>query len=311
MNGKLNDPCWSSTAFSDPFGDIEGDVKPTPSFLTQAKVLWDDDYLYIGAKMEEPNVWATLTLRDSVIFQDNDFEIFIDPDGDSHNYYEIEINALNTVWDLRLPKPYKDGGSAIDSWDIEGLITAVAIDGKLNSPKTTCVGWTLEMAIPWKALGEYAKCASPPIPGDHWRINFSRVEWKVDVVDGRFLKRPNLPEDNWVWSPQGAIDMHRPERWGYLLFADAETDSATGWTDPSHEARCWLTEIYYAQKSYFQLNGRYSGELAHLQLSSIYGDIANPMLIRTEKGYIASVTLAGSGENEVWCIQDDSLIWKS
>ena len=51
----------------------------------------------------------TLTEHDSVIFQDNDFEVFIDPDGDNHNYYEIEINALNTEWDLRLPKPYRDG----------------------------------------------------------------------------------------------------------------------------------------------------------------------------------------------------------
>lgn len=32
--------------------------------------------------------------------QDNDFEVFLDPDGDNHNYYEIEINAHNTVWDL-------------------------------------------------------------------------------------------------------------------------------------------------------------------------------------------------------------------
>ena len=82
-----------------------------------AKMLWDDDYFYIGAYIEEPNVWATLTKRDSIIFQDNDFEIFIDPDGDSHNYYELEMNALNTVWDLFLVKPYRDGGPALHAWD--------------------------------------------------------------------------------------------------------------------------------------------------------------------------------------------------
>ena len=74
-------------------------------------MLWDDTYLYVGALLEEPHVWATLTQHDSVIFHDNDFEVFIDPDGDNHEYCEIEINALNTEWDLFLNKPYRDGWS--------------------------------------------------------------------------------------------------------------------------------------------------------------------------------------------------------
>ena len=51
-------------------------------------------YFYVAAEMEEPHVWGTLTQHDAVIFQDNDFEVFIDPDGDNHEYYEFEINAL-------------------------------------------------------------------------------------------------------------------------------------------------------------------------------------------------------------------------
>ena len=69
-------------------------------------MLWDDNYFYIAEQLEEPHVWATLTKHDSVIFQDNDFEVFIDPDGDNQEYYEIEINALNTDWDLLLKKAY-------------------------------------------------------------------------------------------------------------------------------------------------------------------------------------------------------------
>ena len=63
-------------------------------FTPRAKMLWDDDY--VGALSEEPHIWATLTERDSVIFHDNDCEVFIDPDADNHQHYEIEINALNT-----------------------------------------------------------------------------------------------------------------------------------------------------------------------------------------------------------------------
>ena len=81
------------------------------------------DMTNVGAELEEPHVWGTLRRHDSVIFHDNDFEVFLDPDGDNHVYGELELNALNTTWDLLLTKPYKDGGRAIDDWEISGLRT--------------------------------------------------------------------------------------------------------------------------------------------------------------------------------------------
>src|SRR5690606_40527589 len=62
--------------------------------------------------LEEPHINGKLHKRDEVIYYDNDFEVFIDPKGTTHNYFEIEINALNTVFDLRLPRPYRNGGWA-------------------------------------------------------------------------------------------------------------------------------------------------------------------------------------------------------
>ena len=106
IDGRLNDAAWRDAAWTDPFVDIEGDSKPRPRFDTRVKMLWDDQYFYVGADLEEPHVWATLTAHDSVIFHDPDFEIFIDPNGDALEYYEFEINALGTFWDLFLPKPY-------------------------------------------------------------------------------------------------------------------------------------------------------------------------------------------------------------
>lgn len=219
IDGRLQEPAWRNAPKTDIFVDIEGDAKPRPRFATHARMLWDDRYFYIAAEMEEPHVWGTLTKRDSVIFHDNDFEVFIDPNGDRNEYYELEINALNTVWDLFLPKPYRDGGSARNEWDIVGLKTAVRIDGTLNNPADRDKGWTVEMAIPWKVLGEYAHQSAPPADGDVWRVNFSRVEWQHEIVDGKYHKVANTKEDNWVWSPQGVIDMHRPEMWGKVRFS--------------------------------------------------------------------------------------------
>lgn len=121
VDGRLDETAWQQVPWTDPFVDIEGDAKPRPRFRTRVKMLWDAQYFYVGAELEEPHVWGTLTEHDSVIFQDNDFEVFIDPNGDNHEYYEFEINALNTGWDLLLPRPYKDGGKAVNSWEIPGL----------------------------------------------------------------------------------------------------------------------------------------------------------------------------------------------
>ena len=143
---------------------------------------WDERDFYVAAEMEEPHVWATLTKHDAVIFHDNDFEVFIDPDGDNHAYYEFEINALNTGWDLFLGKPYRDGGPARNEWEIPGLRTAVAVDGTINDAGTLDRAWSVELAFPWAVLAEFAHRPSPPRDGDTWRVNFSRVEWEVDLA---------------------------------------------------------------------------------------------------------------------------------
>jgi len=89
----------------------------------------------------QPHVWGNLKQRDTVIYLNNDFEIFIDPDGDTHNYYEFEFNALNTLWDLFLTKPYREKTVVLDNWDASGLISAVHVDGTLNNPNDVgCIG---------------------------------------------------------------------------------------------------------------------------------------------------------------------------
>ena len=234
VDGKLDEPAWAAVAWTDAFMDIEGGTRPQPRFRTRAKMLWDDEYFYVAAEMEEPDLWGTLRERDSVIFHDNDFEIFIDPDGDTHAYYELEVNALGTPWDLMLIKPYRDGGPAINAWDIAGLEVGIDVRGTINRPGDRDDGWTVELAMPWKILKEAAPGHRSPRPGDRWRVNFSRVEWQVDAAGGRYTKRLKpgtkdpLPENNWVWSPQGAINMHMPERWGYVQFSGQARGSRNG-----------------------------------------------------------------------------------
>src|SRR5262245_3941728 len=95
IDGDLKDAAWEAAPWTDAFVDIEGDKKPKPLFRTRAKMLWDDEALYIAAELEEPHVWATFTEHDSIIFYDNDFEVFLEPDNDNHMYGELELNASN------------------------------------------------------------------------------------------------------------------------------------------------------------------------------------------------------------------------
>jgi len=273
VDGRPDEQAWRVAPWTESFVDIEGSLKPKPYFDTRAKLLWDSSYLYVAAELQDTDIWGTLTERDAVIYHDNDFEVFIDPDWDTHEYYELELNALNTVWDLLLTKPYRDGGPAVNAWDIRGLKTAVAVKGTLNVPGDVDSGWTVEIAFPWTVLRECAHRATPPQNGDQWKINFSRVEWQTEVKEGKYSKvvdtatDKSLPEYNWVWSPQGLIAMHYPEMWGIVQFTDAVVGSreVAYAPDPVDPARWALWQLYYAERNYFMQNGTYTADLPELK----------------------------------------------
>ncbi|MDE0858747.1 MAG: carbohydrate-binding family 9-like protein [Akkermansiaceae bacterium] len=234
IDGTLTDPAWEGIPWTDDFVDITGKDSLKPHFRTRVKMAWDDEFFYVGAELEEPHVWGTITKKNAVMFEDNDFEVFIDPDCDGLNYYEFEINALGTIWELSLPKPYGEGGVPILGCNLPGLKKAVHVKGTINDSNDLDEAWSVEVAFPWKELCKYNKNRpSPPTPGDVWKVNFSRVQWPHEIIDGRYVRIPphgtpiaeslnpeeqDHPENNWVWSPQGAVNMHLPARWGEVEF---------------------------------------------------------------------------------------------
>ena len=75
-NGRLSPEAWAQAPRSPRFADM---VTGSPGFFdTRAAALWDDSNLYISFWAEEPFVAAELTERDSLIFNENDLELFID-----------------------------------------------------------------------------------------------------------------------------------------------------------------------------------------------------------------------------------------
>jgi hypothetical protein len=320
IDGRLNEPSWQEAEWTEVFGDIEGPAKPAPRFRTRAQMLWDDRYLYIGAYLEEPHVWATLTARDSIIFQDNDFEVFVDPDGDTHAYYELEMNALNTVWDLLLVKPYRDGGPAVHAWDIQGLKTGVRVLGTLNDPSDQDKAWTVEIALPFAVLRECIPGKPErPAAGDQWRVTFSRVEYRVNVESGAYAKVKDagtgqpLPEDNWTWAPQGVINIHYPEMWGYVQFSARLPGAGRDKFErrPEEKVKWALREIYYAERALFAAKAVFAADLAALGLKGDGLRIKGwswPPVLRATPSQFEAVYASRNGES--WHIRQDGLVWK-
>ena len=220
IDGMGNDWQWQNARELSPLRDIEGAAIPHECRI---KMLWDDDYLYILADMDEKHLWATLSEHDSVIYRDPDFEVFIDPDGDGLNYIELEINALNTTWDLFIPRPYRfDDPHILHDWEIPGLKHAVHLRGTLNDASDTDDGWSVELAIPWSSITSHAtqpRTSKAPAPGSEMRFNFSRVNWQVRPAAGGYEKL-DAPESNHVWAPTGKVNIHLPEHWGRVIFSD-------------------------------------------------------------------------------------------
>lgn len=277
IDGELSEKTWQEMPFSDSFGDILGasSIKgvrkdQTENILpTQVKMCWNNQYLYIGAKLTEPHIRGHLKQRDTIVFHDNDFEIFIDPANTTRNYFEFEINALNTLLDLFMPKPYNSGGNAVITWDAKGIEHQVALQGTLNQHTDQDSSWTVEIAIPFAALQLWGK-AGIPAEGDFWRINFSRVQWDYSNADGLFSKKRDangrvLPEHNWTWSPQGVSNMHLPERWGYLIFAKDRQYAVKLPIIERQKQLLW--QLYYLQKAFFQKSKTYALTLGSLGLT--------------------------------------------
>ena len=228
--------------------------------------------------------------------------------GHTQPYYEFEINALNTTWDLRLDKPYQDNGKPSDAWEIVGAKSAVHIDGTLNQPPDTDIGWTIELAFPWSAFAEGTRLGSPPKEAEQWRISFSRVEWQIVITNNAYQKVPKTPEANWVWSPQGVVDMHRPEMWGIVQFTSLPATEHINVTPlPGKAARDLALEIYYAQRDFFKARQRWATNLSDLNWTSqrIAPNLKSPELKATTNGYTCTVGFTENGSSHTWQVRED------
>jgi len=150
IDGTLDDAAWKGATWTEDFIDIVGSSgKQPPTLRTRAKLAWDDQNFYVAAELNEQRIAATIQERDEQLYREQAFEVFIDPDGDTRDYLELQINPLSTICDLSMDKPYREKGKANVRFDLAGLRSAVRVNGTVNDPADVDEGWTVELAIPW------------------------------------------------------------------------------------------------------------------------------------------------------------------
>jgi hypothetical protein len=200
IDGKLDEPAWARAASTGQLVNVSTGEPTTGSDVTgSVKLLFDDESLYVGfevfdddlrggfdPKQIDPQLWT----RDTV-------EIIVDPDGDGDNldYYEIQVNPQNLVFDSQFdaynrPHQEPNGPFGHQEWSAN-LRSAVELHGTLDVQDEDD-GYVVELAIPWKSFARAKR--TPPRPEDVWRMNFYAMQnnggaaWSPILGQGNFHK---------------------------------------------------------------------------------------------------------------------------
>jgi len=200
IDGHLNEVAWADAP---PVGAFVNNRNGSPTKLsTEAKILYDQDFIYFAFRSEDTNVWSTMKKRDEHLWLEEVVEVFLQADPSVPNYIELEVNPLGTMLDIYLVKTRKP--LHYESWNSENLRWAVNVDGTVDG-KENDRGWSCEIALPLEDIATASHL--PPLVGDRWRLNLYRVE-----------KLPTNAE--LAWSPTLQDDFHVLPKLGEIVFTD-------------------------------------------------------------------------------------------
>lgn len=202
VDGVLAEAAWDRAERAGPFvRSLDG--KPA-AVATEARLLWDDENLYVAFLASDANVSGAFFKDDEKLYTSNAVEIFLDPVGDGSRYAELEVAPTNALFDASFAGGSRKGMDL--SWSSRAR-HAVHVDGTLNDSRDVDRGWTVELAIPFAFLPGMTK--PRPARGDRWKFNLYRL-----------LQGPGQPGEGQAYSPPMRGDFHALDRFATLRFDD-------------------------------------------------------------------------------------------
>jgi hypothetical protein len=221
LDGKLDEPAWQRAVPTGAFVNTMNGKNAEPT--VKAQLAWDANNLYVAFDVADTYLKSEFTKNDEHLWEQDCVEIMVDPDGDEKNYFEMQVSPANKRFDThydarRDPLPFGH-----TDWD-SLLTSAVALRGTLNDDDAD-EGYTVEIAIPWKAFAGHQPKHTAPKAGDRWRINFF-------VMDARDKGTRAVG-----WSAPRVGDFHTLARFGTVAFDDVGGATASvDKTAPAAEA---------------------------------------------------------------------------
>lgn len=206
IDGELNEEAWNQASATRPFVNT---LSGNPGeFQATARVLWNDEALYVGFDVADDFIANDLDERDAHLWEQDAVEIMVDPDGDGRNYFEIQVSPTGQIFDTRYdarrqPQPF---GHMDWNADIEA---AAHVEGTANDGDAD-EGYSVEIAIPWSAFAVGEPPAAAPSANQAWRLNF----YVMDKRQGDGMRSVG-------WSPTLTNDFHLPTRFGRVIFGAA------------------------------------------------------------------------------------------
>jgi hypothetical protein len=208
LDGRLDEALWKEL----PAMRLKP-LRSAPALDTWARAYYTEDALVIGAYLADSHIWGTLTARDADTWTEEVLEVFIDTNGDGKDYLELQVTPANVIFDARFEQRLGRGQGTrqeqIDrarAWNMEGLQTAVALDGSLNDEAQVDKNWTVEIVIPFSTM---PGAGARPKVGDTWSFNLYRFD--VPQPKRSFA---------YAWSTEPDGDFHQIDKFGRLVFAD-------------------------------------------------------------------------------------------
>jgi len=173
----------------------------------EAKLVYDNNFLYVIFKVKDRYVKAVNTEYDSSVFQDSCVEFFFTPSNNiGQGYFNAEINCCGTML-LRHQKARGVETIVILETDAKKFEIFSTFKGKVEPEITKPMEWVVEYKIPYKILEKYAPVIKPAA-GVQWQANFYKCADKTSKPHWLTWNKVELPQPNF----------HRPEFFGILEF---------------------------------------------------------------------------------------------
>lgn len=178
IDGKADEPAWGKAQVIDQFGlPWLGDEARPPKTATKARLLWDRDYVYFFAEMQDSDIYADVTEHDGMTWDNDVFELFFKPKDDQPGYYEFQVNAAGTIMDMFLPRRGSGGYRRFKSDGVFHIDAKVSLAGTLNRWEDQDTGWSVEGRIAWK---DFQRTGGRPAEDDRWKFALCRYDYSVE-----------------------------------------------------------------------------------------------------------------------------------